>query len=189
MIEVEVKSFITDEEYERLLEFFKKNAKFIRDDFQITFYFSGERDLRIQKSKHFSKLWLKGGKIHDEIRKEIEVKFDNNQFENAVLILRELGFDVKIVWLRERKIFEWNGIKVYLDNTEGYGKIIELEYYVENEEEGKKRAKELSMKLNKLGIKITPREKFEEKFRWYKENWKSLIWNKVIELNLQNLVS
>jgi len=30
-------------------------------------------------------------------------------------------------------------------------------------------------KLKSLGIEITPKEEFDKKFQYYKENWKSLI--------------
>ena len=53
-IEVEVRSFISEDQYNNLLTFMQKNAKLIKKDNQITFYFSGEDDLRIQKNDFFS---------------------------------------------------------------------------------------------------------------------------------------
>jgi uncharacterized protein YjbK len=46
-IEVEIRSFITEEQYDNLLNFFKKNAKFVKEDEQETYYFESEQDLRI----------------------------------------------------------------------------------------------------------------------------------------------
>jgi uncharacterized protein YjbK len=38
-IEAEIRSFISKEQYDSLLDFFKTNAKFLKEDFQETFYF------------------------------------------------------------------------------------------------------------------------------------------------------
>jgi predicted adenylyl cyclase CyaB len=181
-IEVEIRSFIDDEKFEKLLSFFKKNARFLKDDYQVTVYFSGNKDLRVQKNRFFSRLWLKKGKIHDEVREEIEVRFKREEFEKILEILSELGFKVEIVWLRKRKEFEWNGVKVYLDDTEGYGKIIEVETYVKNENEAEEKKDELISKLESLGVKISKREEFEKKFEWYKKNWKRLLYKRIVEV-------
>ena len=41
-IEVEIRSFISKERYEELLEFFKKEGKFISEDYQETYYFDSK---------------------------------------------------------------------------------------------------------------------------------------------------
>ncbi len=55
-IEVEVRSLITEEQYKRLMERFKKEAVFVGEDEQVTYYFDSEQDLRIQKNNNFSKV-------------------------------------------------------------------------------------------------------------------------------------
>jgi len=62
-VEVEVRSFISKEKYVELLEFFKHNAKLVKEDDQETFYFDCAKDLRIQKNNTYSKIWLKKGKM------------------------------------------------------------------------------------------------------------------------------
>ena len=57
-IEVEIKCFISKEKYEELLIFFNKNADFVNEDDQETYYFDAEHDLRIQKNNSFSKIVL-----------------------------------------------------------------------------------------------------------------------------------
>ena len=42
-IEVEIRSFISKEKYEELLEFFKQNAELVKEDFQETHYFDCEQ--------------------------------------------------------------------------------------------------------------------------------------------------
>jgi len=175
MIEVEVRSFLSEEQYKQLLDFMKNNAKHLSDDSQTTYYFSGPADLRIQKGNDYAKLWLKKGKIHDKSREEFEVKFSRDDFEKLEKLMKELGYEVEIKWFRERKRFLWDGTKVTLDFTKGYGFIIELEKLTDKDAE--RIHAELEDKLKSLGVKLTPKEVFDEKFSFYKQNWKKLTEN------------
>lgn len=174
-IEVEARSFISPDKYKELLEYMEKNAKSSEDDYQITYYFKGPADLRIQRNNKFAKLWLKKGKIHDKHREEMEVKFDREDFKELEKLLKALGYDVEIKWFRQRNRFQWDGMKVTIDYTKGYGHIIELEKIAKKEEEKDKIYEELKEKLKSLGVEISPREKFEERFKHYKKNWRSLV--------------
>ncbi len=173
-IEVEIRSFISKEKYEELLDFFKENSKQIKEDNQETHYFNCEQDLRIQKNNQGSKIWLKKGKIHDDAREEIEIFTRDDKFEELGRLFNNLGHEVEIKWLRKRNQFNWDGIKVCLDYTKGYGYIIELEK-MSSEEDKENVLKELKNKLKELNIPLTPKEEFDEKFNHYKENWKELI--------------
>ena len=173
-IEVEVRSFISKEQFEKLLDYFKKNADFINEDYQESFYFDCKQDLRIQKNNSFSKIWMKKGKIHDNYREEIEIKFNRNDFENIEKLFLSLGFNVLIKWFRKRFEFKWEDIIVCLDFTKGYGYIIELEKICSAKDKEKEYIN-LIDKLKSLDIDITSREEFDKKFLYYKENWKSLI--------------
>lgn len=175
-IEVEIRSFITKEKYEELLEFFNQKAEFVKEDFQETFYFDETSNLRIQRGNNSAKLWHKSGNVHDEFMEEIEIKTKREYFENLEKFLNKLGHDVKIKWFRKRKQFNWDGIKVCLDYTKSYGYIIELEK-IGTEDNKNQILKELKQKLNELGIPLTPREEFERKYNYYKENWRKLIEN------------
>jgi predicted adenylyl cyclase CyaB len=174
MIEVEVRSFISKEEHDKLFDFFKKNSSFIKEDYQETFYFDSEQDLRIQRNNSFSKIWMKKGKIHDEIREETEIKFNREDFEELEKLFISLGYNVKIKWFRNRNEFEWGGIKVCIDFTKGYGYIIELEK-ISDEENKEKDFIFLKDKLKELGIEQTSKDEFDSKFNYYKDNWKSLV--------------
>tara|TARA_Y100000310_G_scaffold126034_1_gene124774 strand:- start:807 stop:1352 length:546 start_codon:yes stop_codon:yes gene_type:complete len=175
-IEVEIRSFISKEKYEELLEFFKRNAELVKEDFQETHYFDCEQDLRIQKNNFGSKIWMKKGKIHDDAREEIEIKIDKNDFEKLGKLFDQLGNNVEIKWLRDRKQFNWQGIKVCLDYTKGYGYIIELEK-MSSKENKEKILGELKQKFNELNIFPTTKEEFDKQFNYYKENWRKLIEN------------
>jgi predicted adenylyl cyclase CyaB len=173
-IEAEVRSFVSKDQYDALLRFLLKNSKLVKDDYQETYYFDSEEDLRIQRNNFYSKIWLKKGKIHDDHREEFEIKFDKDHFEDLERLFLTLGFQVEIKWFRKRKEFSWNGIKVCLDFTKGYGYIIELEKMC-SEENKEKELELLKQKLKELNVELTPKQEFDEKFKYYKENWKTLV--------------
>jgi adenylate cyclase class IV len=81
---------------------------------------------------------------------------------------------VEIRWFRKRIEYKQNDLKILLDDTKGYGKIVEIEKMVSPGEE-KSAYQELENKLKSFNIKITPKEEFNKAFEYYKENWKSLI--------------
>jgi len=173
-IEVEIRSFISKNQYQKLLRFFRREGKFLDKEKQTTYYFSGPKDLRIQKTDNYSKIWLKDGKIHSKFRQDIEAKCRKEDFENLEEILFSLGFKVQIKWFRIRSDFYWKGIKVSLDFTKGYGYIVELEKMAEKKE--KEKTYELLIKrLKELDIKITPKKEFDKKFNYYKNNWQKIL--------------
>jgi predicted adenylyl cyclase CyaB len=173
-IEVEIRSFISKEKYEELIKFFNENSELVKEDSQETHYFNCEQDLRIQKNNKGAKIWLKKGKIHDDAREEIEIFTEEKSFDDLGRLFEDLGYNVGIKWLRERKQFNWDGIKVCLDYTKGYGYIIELEKKTDEEHKGEILIK-LKEKLNQLDIPLTSKEEFDEHFNYYKENWRRLI--------------
>jgi predicted adenylyl cyclase CyaB len=172
-IEAEVRSFIDETKYNELLDYFKNSAKLSKEDYQESFYFDCEEDLRIQKNDFFAKVWLKKGKLHDDHREEIEIKFDKDDFEKLENFFITLGYQVEIKWFRKRFEFDWEGVTVCLDYSKGYGYIIELEKMC-NEAEKESVVTELKDKLQALNIKISSKEEFTEAFENYKNNWKEL---------------
>jgi len=173
-IEVEVRSFISEDKYRELLEFFKDKGEFVSEDYQETFYFDCDEDLRIQRNNTYSKVWLKKGKLHDDHREEIEVKFPCENFELLEKLFLSLGYNVEIKWFRNRHTFTWEGISVMVDYTKGYGYILELEK-MSTEAEKDAVLAELKAKMDSLGIEMSPKEEFSSKFENYKKNWKSLV--------------
>ncbi len=173
-IEVEVRSFISEEKYAELLAFFKEQGNFVNEDYQITYYFDGDQDLRIQKNNFYSKIWMKKGKIHDDFREEIEIKHDKEDFDKLEQLFMSLGFNVDIKWFRKRHTFSWNDISVMVDHTKGYGYILELEK-MSTEKEKLKTLSLLKKLLKDLDIPLTPKQEFEKKYAFYKKNWKSLV--------------
>jgi len=173
-IECEIRSFITKNQYDSLIRKLKKEARFLGEDEQTTYYFDCEQDLRIQKNSKFSKIWLKKGEIHDENREEIEVRTDKNDFEKLEHIFLALGYKIEIKWFRKRHSFKWGGTSVAVDFTKGYGYIIELEKMTTEKQKTKALAY-LRDKLSELKIPLTPKEEFNKKYLYYKKNWRKLI--------------
>lgn len=173
-VEIEVRSFISPLQYKNLERKLNKIAKFLKEIKEETVYL-GEESLRIRRDDNCSYLILKSGKIHDNFRDEIKIRFERSDFERLKNLFENLGFNTEMIWFRKRKEYDWGGIKVFLDNTKGYGMIIELEKF------GDKRNKKkvynfLKTKLLTLGIKeITPKEEFDRKFNYYKKNWKKIL--------------
>jgi predicted adenylyl cyclase CyaB len=172
-IQVEVRSFISEEKYRCVLEFMETNAEFVEENEQTTYYFSGDVDFRVQRGRKKAKLWMKRGEVHDKHREETEVVFKREEFEKMLKIFQSLGYGIKVKWFRKRKEFDWEGTSVMLDHTTGYGHIIELER-MSDEENKEKVYEDLKEKLESLGVDITPRSEFERKFKHYTENWKDL---------------
>ncbi|MEK6846509.1 MAG: CYTH domain-containing protein [Nanoarchaeota archaeon] len=173
-IEVEVRSFISAEKYLELLNFFQKEAAFVSEDNQETYYFDAPQDLRIQKNNFFSKIWMKRGRIHDDCREEIEIRFPREDFEKLEKLFVSLGFAVQIKWFRKRHTFQWEKVEVMLDFTKGYGHIIELEKK-SDEAEKELVLQELKEKLQQLSLPLTPKEEFDQRYQYYKEHWRELV--------------
>lgn len=171
MIEVELRTFISEEKYNELLSYFKGENIDVKTQKQITYYFAGEQDFRMMITDEYCQLWLKKGKIHDDAREEFIVRIDKSYKDNLLNMLEILGFKVEIKWFRIRNSLKWNDVKVTLDYTYGYGYIMELELIVETEkevEDGKMKLKEL---FNKLNVEVSEKKLFQEKYEDYKANW------------------
>lgn len=175
-IEVEIRSFISKEQYGQLINHFTAQGKFLSEDEQVTYYFDSKEDLRIQKNKFYSKVWMKKGKIHDDSREEIEIRLPVAGFEKLENLFLSLGYAISIKWFRQRHSFRWNNIDVAVDYTKGYGYILELEQMAA-EEEKEKVLQLLKQKLAEVGIPETPKEEFDAKYQFYKENWERLVEN------------
>lgn len=169
MIEVEKRSFITKEKYDEIVMKLKDRMTQIN---QVTYYFKGEKDFRLMHTKNYSKLWLKGGIIHDEAREEIEVFLDEKETDKTFKLLNSLGYETEIIWYRSRNECEYKGIKVAADYTVGYGYIIEVEKLIEDDQDVEAAKDKLDEILNEFNIEVSEKIEFKEKYEDYKINWK-----------------
>jgi predicted adenylyl cyclase CyaB len=174
-IECELRAFVTDGQYESLLRRLRTDAVHDGRDEQVTYYFegNGDPDLRIQRNARGGKIWYKGGKMHEEARKEIEIPFEDEaafgKFEELFLAL---GYHVSIKWFRVRETFRLGDVTVTLDDTKGYGKIVEFERLCA--EDGREAALDgLREAMAGYGIAPTPKEDFDRRYAEYKADWRS----------------
>lgn len=175
-IEIEVRSLITKKEYVKLLKRLNEEAKFADSIKEETVYLSlnDKKDLRLRRNRKEAFLILKKGKIHDSFRQEIKIKFTRENFGKLEKLFGELGYKAKVRWFRKRRVYLWGKIKVFLDDTKGYGFIIELEK-IGKAGEAKKIYQNLKEKLKSLGVKITLKKVFNQKFKYYKNNWQKIL--------------
>jgi len=177
IFEVEVRTFLSEKQYSDLKKRLVNVAEFLEEIGDETLYFSTieGKDLRLRRDDRRSYLILKEGFIHDDSREEIEIAFKAEEFDKMKHLLQSLGFSINCVWFRKRLVYSLGDIKIYLDDTKGYGKIIELEKLT-NKQNQEKTHRYLKDKLEFLGIKkITTKEEFNKKFEYYKKNWKKIL--------------
>ncbi len=173
-MEVEVRSFITADEYKRILSELHSSAEFVGEINEETIYFSSQKDLRLRRNDKDAFLILKEGKLHDDHRKEYEIKFSISEFNSLIDLFQSLGYKIQIKWFRKRMTFKKGDMKLLLDDTKGYGKILEIEKMVEPGKE-KFAHKEIKRILESYGIAITEKEKLDQAYEYYKNNWQTLI--------------
>lgn len=90
---------------------------------------------------------------HDfaKIRKELTVEVADAA--TMLDILKMLGFKVLAVISKKRKIYQDRVYRIYLDEVDGLGKFIEVEYVSEHEHSGLLVVNEIIKLVEKLGIK------------------------------------
>jgi predicted adenylyl cyclase CyaB len=172
-IEVEIRSLVSKEQYDRLLAFFQQGCDIDSEDHQETHYFDAPVDLRLQQNDTISKIIMKRGELHDEAREEIEVECKREDFAKLQAILSTLGYKAQVKWFRSRHTFYWEGITVTVDDTKGFGYVIELEKLTE--EDGKNAAlRLLREKCKQLGITEASKEECQKRFKHYAQHWREL---------------
>ncbi len=176
-IECELRAFVTDEEFAALADRLGREAAVLGEDDQVTYYFdgNGDPDLRIQRNASGGKIWYKGGKMHDEARREIEIPFGPGEtFARLEELFTALGYRVSIKWFRKRRTFRFGDITVTLDDTRGYGKIVEFERLCAPERREEALA-DLKRAMAGFGIEPSPKEEFDRRYAEYRANWRALL--------------
>ncbi len=174
-IECEIRSFLSDDDYGRAAGLLGTIGTYEGEDEQMTYYLkgNGDPDLRIQRNKTGSKIWMKKGRMHDAARQEIELPCRSEDFPTLEKLFLALGYAVSIKWFRKRRTYKVEDITATLDDTLGYGKILELEILCR--EDGRIEAmRRLEGMMTRLGISPTPKEDFDARYGDYERNWRAL---------------
>ncbi len=173
-IEVEVRALISESEFNRFKKFFNKNAKFLNRHKDETVYFDKDGRVRLRREENKAFFIHKGGKIHDKHREEFEIAINKSDFASGQKLMEIAGKRPVVKWQRERLVWQYQGMKAYLDNTKGYGRVFELEAVVGPKEQEKAYNKMLKI-FRDLRITPTPKEKIQKHYNYYLKNWKKLI--------------
>ena len=170
-IEVEVRSLITPMEYRRLKAFLKRHGKPLGSHRDQNTYFDRDGKLRIAVEPYGAFLKYKGGKIHAQAREEILVPISRKDITKLERLLQHLGFRVVVRWSRQREKFLWRGATITLDQTRGYGRMIDIEKMATPRTTGKTHQK-LRGLAAELGLRPTPSRELSRRYRWYLRNWR-----------------
>jgi adenylate cyclase class IV len=174
MKEVELRSFVTPAQAEAVLaQVSSAGFTQISDERQITYYLDIPSDTRVQISTHSGKVWQKLGKMHDTSRTEFNAPMSRESAENMLEIFKNMGLGIKVAWLRHRREFTRGGLSLTVDNTVGYGWIVEVELQSAADDTAPV-VEELRGELKKLGLAASPKETFDTAYKSYVANWKTL---------------
>lgn len=158
-IEIEFRSIITKEDYNRVGRYLKINAVDLGvDDKDVYFFILKDKLFKVVNNvnKKTAKIVLKLTKIgHGTHFEEIEINIKQVDFEKATGMFKKLDFSDKIMrTYQKRHNFDLNGVEVALKWSEIWGYHIELEKIIHNikskalaEEKIKTVADELKIKL------------------------------------------
>ncbi|ASJ10917.1 adenylate cyclase [Thermococcus sp. P6] len=171
MIEVELKGYADEGIFERV----RKSFECIRREYHEDTYFNhpcrdfGKTDealrIRIKRFDGHLEAFLtyKGPRMEEtsKTRKELEVQI--NDPEEHARVLKSLGFtEVLTVRKTRERYYVDRGITIALDEVNGLGKFVEIEYLTGKEDEVKKIVGELREILKSLGVKRFERRSYLE---------------------------
>lgn len=174
MIEVELRSFLTGEQYTRIQALLDAEGELLENTNQETWYFDQQSCLRLMRGDEKAKICLKGGTTHDEWREEVDLPIALENVEAARALLRGMGHQVEARWIRHRRRYMWHGIDVALDDTKGHGQMLELELLVEPGAE-EPALERLRATFKELDIIPSSREEFERRYSDYMAHWRERI--------------
>lgn len=165
-IELKVKCFMTKNQYESLLKYLNSFAEFKDKNNMVIYEFSNPAVLKVQKDNYSSVVYAR--------KNNLKAVFQKEEFDDLVDIFETLGFDISIKWFKTGHNFFWNEIEVNVEMIKGYGFIVEMTKSAFPEE------KEILLNylrenLKQLGLEETPSEVFNERLKYYQENWKDLV--------------
>ncbi|MBI2096895.1 MAG: hypothetical protein HYT40_01940 [Candidatus Sungbacteria bacterium] len=97
-VEVEISSFVSPAEWDRLRIFFRRRARFVGSHRDATTYFEKNGRLRIRVEPDAAYLVFKSGFMHSPHREEIEISFSKKNAGQLERVLDKMGFPVLIRW-------------------------------------------------------------------------------------------
>ncbi|PIR97081.1 MAG: hypothetical protein COT91_03180 [Candidatus Doudnabacteria bacterium CG10_big_fil_rev_8_21_14_0_10_41_10] len=175
MIEVEIRGKLSPKEYSRLRGFFGKEGKKVEEhkrEMYLLFDYPGyshdptERkiDIRLRNTDGFCEIMLKRKvSTGNQAREEVSLPLKENTLDKAKEVVKALGCKKGLKMIREKLVYEHEGIEWSLVNCPPKDiKYYEAEIVVENKDESEEKRKELVAAAEKLGVKVLNDERMKE---------------------------
>lgn len=168
-IEIELRSLLDKDRYDRLKMFLDTNAQDLGEDNRETvFFIIPGKTLKVTKnlSKNQAKFSLKIGNINTGKQEEIEISIDPADFTKMVKIFQTLGFSEIQYTSQKRHNYLYEGIECALKYSDDWGYHFEAEVVVDSEDrisDAKRKIKELYQKLHLKPLTEREIDKMREK--------------------------
>lgn len=88
---------------------------------------STDEALRLRRQRGVALLTYKGPRLKAGLKARREVEVEVSSFEDALALLKQLGFEEVAEIRKHRSTYELDGFKVHLDRVEGLGSFVEVE--------------------------------------------------------------
>ncbi|MFP4634190.1 MAG: CYTH domain-containing protein [Candidatus Aenigmatarchaeota archaeon] len=176
-IEVEMRGPLSEERFKELRSFLKNNGEFLGKKNRLSLiYFEGDEipedveeimnkkiDLKLRITNGEAEIVLKHGewRSSDE-REEYIVQFDSRDFEDAIRILKALGWHMCIVNRKNTYKFKYGGIDFSLTHLPTFGYQFEAEILTEDGDRAEQKKEEILETLDKLDLEVYSEEEFKQ---------------------------
>ncbi len=131
MLEIEIKAKLPSRQIENRLS--ALGVRMLREERQIDTYFkhpcydfkARDEAFRVREVNGRLYLTYKGPRVDRDakIREEIEIEIDGKIFS----LLERLGFSPLKKVMKKRKIYQWQKLKIFIDEVENLGEFLEIE--------------------------------------------------------------
>lgn len=165
---VEKRTFIKKDKYIELANYFKTNCTLEANFNQIIYKYKSDLDFRLIFDAKNAYLRLRGVVNHNE---DIKIDIKNDQIKDLTVVLRNLGMYEETKWYRHRMIFKFRNYTITLDETYQYGYVISISKPINDIEQLNAVHDELDNIFNAFKIKITTKEEFNDRYKYYKIHW------------------
>lgn len=169
-IEVEIRGFLSKDDYERvskiLIQNGKKTAEKRRTLIDYSTFLPGgirdrKKDIRIRETNGVPEIVVKiGAWGDDESRKEFSFMGQEGQFETLIEIFGHLGYEKGIRAIRNTQAFDYREVEIALVEVPGHSYYFEAEKMVEEVDSVELAKKEILEVIAELGLSKMSQEEF-----------------------------
>jgi len=166
-IEVERRSFLSEEKYKELITILEQNAVSLgQDDKNVVFYVFKDKLIKVvdEKSKGKAKIVYKSDHIcNSNSLEEIEIPISPNDFEKAnLLISKILTADTVLHSFQQRHNYSYKGTEIALKYSDTWGHHVEIEVMVNNADKAEEAEKKITSVAADLGLKLLSNKELAE---------------------------